>query len=213
MMKNGKVMMGVPPMESQAQWRIVVTPDGIMKIFTNAYPYRYLDSYEHCVRFTEAVKCQTLVGSSINPPAKDTGWKLDHSGVFADDNGHFEEHGEYLFLRDFYSSKNLYIHHYTHEAMLCSPSDSGCPGAFGSLMFTPTIHGHIEVEITYPPPTTGQQIFHWIGMGLIIFIAIFLCVMNARLDNKATHLDDTMFTGPAKFVRSCVACELCGHRK
>eukprot|EP00746_Dinoflagellata_sp_MGD_P090481 gnl/MRDRNA2_/MRDRNA2_35739_c0_seq1.p1 gnl/MRDRNA2_/MRDRNA2_35739_c0~~gnl/MRDRNA2_/MRDRNA2_35739_c0_seq1.p1 ORF type:complete len:360 (+),score=24.63 gnl/MRDRNA2_/MRDRNA2_35739_c0_seq1:70-1149(+) len=211
MLKNGKVMLGKPQSPAQAQWRIVVGVDGVMKLFTNAYPYRYLDSYEHCVRFTESVKCRTMVGSSINPPARDTGWKLDHSEVFAPSvEGTFDETLEYVYLRDFASSKNLFIHHYTKEAMLCSPSDSDCPGMYGNLMFTPTIHGHIEIPITDPPLTTAQTVFHWIGTGLIITIAICLCVFNAQLDNKNTHLDDTVMTAPAKLIRGCVTCSLCG---
>lgn len=212
MLKNGKVMMGTPANPAQAQWRIVVTPDKVLKLFTMAYPYRYMDSYEHCIRFAETTKCQTLVGSSINPPARDTGWKLDHSGVYDESASGFAEHGEYVFLRDFYSSKNLYVHHLTREVLLCSPSDYDCPGPYGSLMFTPTIHGHLEIPISYPPPTPVMLVFQWIGLGLIIIIALFLCVMNARLDNKITHLDDNILTGPTHFVRAIVMCELCGHR-
>jgi hypothetical protein len=210
MLPNGKVMLGTPRSPSQAQWRIVVAPDGVMKLFTNAYPSRLLDSYEHCIKFTEVVKCQTLVGSTWQPPAKDTGWKLDHSGEHSGTEK-FEEAGEYVFLRDFHSSKRLYVHHLTHEVHLCSPSDYNCPGPFGNLQFTPSIHGHVEIPITYPPPTTFENIFQWIGMIVIILVAIFLCVMNARLDNKITHLDDNMLTGPANCLRAVVTCDLCGH--
>lgn len=212
MTPDGRVILGDPVSNAQAQWRIVVNPDGIMKLFTNAYPSRLLDSYEHCVQFTETVKCQTMLGGMWKPAARDTGWAIDHSGDYAGDHqGSFAEAGEYVWLRDFESSKNMYIHHLTHEARLCSPSDYNCPGTFGNLVFTPSIHGHVEIPLTYPPPTTTQQVFHYIGIILIIIIALFLCIMNARLDNKLTHLDDNVLTRPANCLKAIVTCELCSY--
>lgn len=207
MARNGKVMLGTPAFPRQAQWRIVVMPDGIIQLFTNAYPTRLMDSYEACVRYTETVKCQTMVGSSPMPPAKEAGWKIDHSGVFR--NVGKADEMEYVFLREYHSSKNLYIHHLNWEGKLCSPSDYDCPGPVGNLLFWPSVFGHVEIPITDSPMTTAGLVFHYIGMGVIIFIAIFLCVMNARLDNKLTHLDDNVLTGPANCIRYIVTCELC----
>jgi len=212
MLPNGKVMLGTPQHPTQAQWRIVVLPDGLMNFFTNAYPNRLMDSYEKCIKFTETVKCQTLVGSTVQPPARGTGWKLDHSGVF-DKNAEatVQEASEFLILRDYESSSNLYIHHLTNEALLCSPGDSNCPGPGGHIFFDPNIFLELEVKFTYPPNTAAEYVFQWVGMTFIIIIALCLCVMNARLDNHATHIDDTILTGPANFIRNIVTCSCFGH--
>lgn len=181
MAPDGVVKLGVPTDPATANWRISVTTHGAKLLWSESYPDHLLQEFQHCVDHNSALtglryqKCDMVVGHMKGVQADEMGWYVELH--FQDEGASYSDGTDHYQLRAMHTWSVFHIDPDTKEGRTCQDRRTGCPGALGSLKFSPTLSDRVDFEIDvlsgYLP--VGFK-YYMVLFFATLFLLLLLCL-------------------------------------